>query len=174
MKLAPLLLILLLVPVHALNVNVPSNVGVNEKFNITVKLNGSSVVGLAFKLPNGLEFVNSSVPYKISDNTVALAIVNGSYAICTLKASKCGRYELKITWSDFLSGKNGTLVRWVYVSAKPSSIPEETATPSPTATPKPTKTSPTPTPAIQTKAKKTPGFEIAVAVLAMLIALRRW
>ena len=171
MKLAPLLLILLLVPVHALNVNVSSNVGVNEKFNITVKLNGSSVVGLALELPNGLEFVNSSVPYKISDNTVALAIVNGSYAICTLKALKCGRYELKIKWSDFLSGKNGTLVRWIYVSPKPSLTPTETVTPTAT----PTRYMPTPTPTTPvTPTKKTPGFEFMVAILAMLIALRRW
>ena len=42
-------------------------------------------------------------------------MLNKSNAICTLKALKGEDVELKIRWTDFLSGKNGTIVKYISV-----------------------------------------------------------
>jgi len=68
-------------------------------------------------------------------------MLNKSNAICTLKALKGEDVELKIRWTDFLSGKNGTIVKAFNLTPATAKTP---ATPIPTHTPISTST-PTPT-----------------------------
>ncbi|WP_457548595.1 hypothetical protein [Archaeoglobus sp.] len=142
----------------------------NKEFNITIKVNGSlpTVVGVALNVPKEFTLVNCTTPYKVSENSVSLAIINDTSVECTFKApSSEGTFTIGGRWIDMLNGGEGKLEASISVGeVTTTQITTTTATLTTTiaVTKSPTATT-----------KQTPGFEFVTAVLPLsLIALRRW
>ncbi|ADB58125.1 hypothetical protein [Archaeoglobus profundus] len=151
-------------------IKTPSVVLPNEKFNISIEVDGNlpTVVGVALNVPKEFTLVNCLTPYKVSGNSVSLAIINDTRVECTFKApSSEGTFTFDGKWVDMLNEGEGKLEASISVSkVTATQITTTTATFTTTIV---TTTSPTAT------TKQTPGFEFVTAVLPIsLIALRRW
>ncbi len=151
-------------------IKTPSVVHPNEKFNISIVVdeNLPTVVGVALNVPEGFTLVNCSTPYKVSGNTVSLAMINDTRVECTFKApSSEGTFTIRGRWVDMLNDGEGKLEASISVS-------KVTATQITTTIVAPTTTTATTTHPTATT-KQTPGFEFITAVLSTsLIFLRRW
>ena len=157
----------------ALNVEMktPSVVLPNEKFNISIEVDGNlpTVVGVTLNIPKGFKLVNCSTPYKVSGNNVSIAIINDTKVECTFIApSSEETFTFDGKWVDMLNKGEGRLEASISVS-KVTQITTPTLTTTIVITPHATTTHPTAT------TKKTPSFEFVTAVLSIsLIFLRRW
>ena len=69
-------------------IKTPSVVHPNENFNISIVVdeNLPTVVGVAINIPKGFTLINCSTLYKVSGNTISLAMINDTRVECTFKA----------------------------------------------------------------------------------------
>ncbi|HIP58392.1 MAG TPA: hypothetical protein EYH00_03710 [Archaeoglobus profundus] len=164
--LAVILLVMLITTANGLQVEVtPTPVKPNDTFTITITLDKPTVLGIIIPL-NGIKFLNCSAKYEIKDNKLMMVAVNDSVKCTFLNVNTT---IVRCEWIDFVNEMKGN--KTIYL--KPAKIPT-------TPTPTPTIHGPTPVPTIYpttpvlTTTKETPGFELALAIIALIYVLRRW
>jgi len=161
-----LLLITLITTANGLEVKViPTPVKPNDTFSITIFYNKPTVLGIVIPL-KGIKFLNCSARCEINDNKLMIVAVNSSVTCTFLNVNAT---MVRCEWIDFVNKIRGNKTIYLRIAEIPIA-----PTPTPTIQRHPTVLIPSPTtPITETE---TPGFELVLAIITIIICVlrRRW
>ena len=171
MKLNMLLVILIATVILTTTANcleikvTPTYVKPNDTFSITIQHDKPTVLGIIIPL-NGIKFLNCSAKYEIKDNKLMIVAINSSVSCTFLNINAT---MVRCEWIDFINKIRGNKTIYLRIAEIPIA-----PTPTPTIQRHPTVLIPSPTtPITETE---TPGFELVLAIITIIICVlrRRW